>query len=157
MTASTPPASAAAAPPPAPIMIAPAMTFAELKDNFALLEEWEDRYRYIIDLGRKLPPFPPALQTDAHKVRGCMSQVWLVPGRDADGRFAFAADSDAHIVKGLIAVLGVLFSGQTPARVAATDAEAAFRELGLDQHLSPSRRNGLVAMVRKIKEYAAAQ
>jgi cysteine desulfuration protein SufE len=139
-------------------MIAPEMTFAELKDNFGLFDDWEDRYRYLIDLGKKLPPFPPSLQTDAHKVRGCMSQVWLVPGhppRDA-AAFAFAADSDAHIVKGLIAVLGVLFSGQTPAMVAKIDPEAAFRELGLDQHLSPSRRNGVVAMVQKIKQYAAA-
>ena len=137
-------------------MIQREMTFAELAENFALFDDWEDRYRYLIDLGRKLPPFPEALKTEANKVRGCMSQVWLVTGHPAGdaSRFAFAADSDAHIVKGLIAVLGVLFSGQTPAAIAAIDPEAAFKTLGLDQHLSPTRRNGLVAMVQRIKAAA---
>jgi cysteine desulfuration protein SufE len=138
----------------APTMITPELTFDELVENFGLLDDWEDRYRYLIDLGKKLPPFPNALKVEAHKVRGCMSQVWLVPGRTTDGRFAFAADSDAHIVKGLIAVLGVLYSGKTPAEAATVDAEASFRALGLDQHLSPSRRNGLVAMVGKLRQYA---
>ena len=140
----------------APTMIAPDMAFAELAENFALFDDWEDRYRYLIDLGRKLPPFPAELQTDVNKVRGCMSQVWMVPGHPAgeNGKFAFAADSDAHIVKGLIAVLGVLFSGQTPEAIAAIDTDAVFRQLGLDQHISPSRRNGLVSMVEKIKSYA---
>lgn len=139
-----------------PQMIQREMTFAELAENFALFDDWEDRYRYLIDLGRKLPPFPEALKTEANKVRGCMSQVWLVTGHPAGdaSRFAFAADSDAHIVKGLIAVLGVLFSGQTPAAIAAIDPEAAFKTLGLDQHLSPTRRNGLVAMVQRIKAAA---
>lgn len=140
----------------APVMIAPEITFEELKDNFALFDDWEDRYRYIIDLGRKLPPFPTSHQTDDYKVRGCMSQVWLVPGTLPNGDFAFAADSDAHIVKGLVAVLGILYSGKLRENVLKIDAEAAFRDLGLDQHLSPSRRNGLVAMVQKIKDYAAA-
>ncbi|MGE3475553.1 MAG: SufE family protein [Rhodospirillaceae bacterium] len=137
-------------------MIVPEMSFDALTENFALFDDWEDRYRYLIDLGRKLPPFPDALKTEANKVRGCMSQVWMVPGHPADdkSRFAFAADSDAHIVKGLIAVLGVLFSGKTPAEIGAVDTEAAFQGLGLDQHLSPSRRNGLVSMVEKIKAYA---
>ncbi len=137
-------------------MIVPELSFQELTENFALFDDWEDRYRYLIDLGRKLPPFPDALKTDAHKVRGCMSQVWMVPGHPegAPHRFAFAADSDAHIVKGLIAVLGTLYSGKTPAEIAAIDTDAAFRGLGLDQHLSPSRRNGLVSMVEKIKTYA---
>jgi cysteine desulfuration protein SufE len=140
-----------------PAMIAPEMTFAELAENFALFDDWEDRYRYLIDLGRKLPPFPESLKNETTKVRGCMSQVWMVtghpPGQPA--RFAFAADSDAHIVKGLIAVLGVLFSGQTPEAIRAIDPDAAFGALGLDQHLSPTRRNGLVAMVARVK--AAAQ
>jgi cysteine desulfuration protein SufE len=137
-------------------MITPDMSFEELKENFALFDDWEDRYRYLIDLGRKLPDFPDALKTEAHKVRGCMSQVWMVPGHPVGdpARFAFAADSDAHIVKGLIAVLGTLFSGRSPEEIARTDTEAAFRALGLDQHLSPSRRNGLVSMVEKIKRYA---
>lgn len=141
-----------------PTMIQPEMTFAELGENFALFDDWEDRYRYLIDLGRKLPPFPDALKTEANKVRGCMSQVWLVTGHPLHdpARFAFAADSDAHIVKGLIAVLGVLFSGQTPEAVSAIDPEAAFKTLGLDQHLSPTRRNGLVAMVQRVKAAALA-
>lgn len=141
-----------------PQMIAPEMSFEELAENFALFDDWEDRYRYLIDLGRKLPPFPDALKTEVNKVRGCMSQVWMVPGHPAndDARFAFAADSDAHIVKGLIAVLGTLFSGKTPEEISRIDTEAAFRAIGLDQHLSPSRRNGLVSMVEKIKGYARA-
>ena len=141
-----------------PTMIAPEMSFAELAENFALFDDWEDRYRYLIDLGRKLPPFPAVLQTDTNKVRGCMSQVWMVPGHPEGHpeQFAFAADSDALIVKGLIAVLGMLFSGKTPAEIAGTDTDAAFRTLGLDQHISPSRRNGLVSMVEKIKGYAKA-
>jgi len=143
-------------PDPSPTMIAPEMSFAELVENFALFDDWEDRYRYLIDLGRKLPVFPDPLKTEANKVRGCMSQVWMVPGHPAEdaSRFAFAADSDAHIVKGLIAVLGTLFSGKTPAEIGAIDPEDAFRAIGLDQHLSPSRRNGLVSMVEKIKSYA---
>jgi cysteine desulfuration protein SufE len=143
-----------------PEMIAPEIGFPELAENFALFDDWDDRYRYLIDLGRKLPPLPETYKTDAYKVRGCMSQVWLVPQltKTDNGpvRLSFAADSDAHIVKGLIAVLGVLFSGKPATEIAATDAEAALKQLGLDQHLSPSRRNGLVAMVEKIKGYAGS-
>ena len=126
-----------------------------------ILEEYEfldgdERYRLLIELGRELDAMPDALKTDATKVRGCMSQVWMVPGHPVGdaSRFAFAADSDAHIVKGLIAVLGVLFSGKTPADIAAIDIDGSFKQLGLDQHLSPTRRNGLVSMVSKIKGYA---
>lgn len=139
-------------------MIVPEMTFAELAENFALFDDWDDRYRYLIDLGRKLPQLPDTLKSAANKVRGCMSQVWMVPGHPVGepGKFAFAADSDAHIVKGLIAVLGILFSGQSLEAIAAVDTDAAFRALGLDQHISPSRRNGLVSMVEKIKGYAKA-
>jgi len=138
-------------------MIEPAARFDELVDNFGLFDDWEDRYRYIIDLGKKLPDFPDALKNDTHKVRGCMSQVWIVPGhvKADESRFAFAADSDAHIVKGLIHVLASLYTGKVMADVAAIDAEAAFAKLGLDQHLSPSRRNGLVAMVDRIRAAAA--
>ena len=143
-----------------PEMIAPEMSFPELAENFALFDDWDDRYRYLIDLGRKLPALPEGYKTDTYKVRGCMSQVWLVPQltKTDNGpvRLSFAADSDAHIVKGLIAVLGVLFSGKPVAEIAATDAESALKQLGLDQHLSPSRRNGLVAMVQRIKAAAHA-
>ena len=143
---------------PSPTMIAPELTFEELAENFALFDDWEDRYRYLIDLGRKLPEFPEDFKTESYKVRGCMSQVWLVPGHPAGdpNRFAFAADSDAHIVKGLIAVLGSLYAGKTPEEIGRIDPEAAFRTLGLDQHLSPSRRNGLVSMVEKIRTFARA-
>ena len=134
-------------------MIAPNILFAELADNFALLEDWDDRYAYLIDLGRKLPPLADEWKTEATKVRGCMSQVWLVPGGDS-AHFSFAADSDSSIVKGLIAVLGILYAGQPAATVAATDAEIAFGRLGLEQHLSPNRRNGFVAMVGRIREAA---
>src|SRR5690349_4239696 len=97
-----------------PPMIAPEMSYADLAENFALFDEWDDRYSYLIDLGRKLPPLPEDYKTEAYKVRGCMSQVWMVPGHPPGHpeQFAFAADSDASIVKGLIAVLGILFSGQ---------------------------------------------
>jgi cysteine desulfuration protein SufE len=139
----------------APEMIAPAADFAEIAENFALLDAWDDRYAYLIDLGRKLPPLAEAWKSDATKVRGCMSQVWLVPGGSRED-FRFAADSDSSIVKGLIAVLASLVSGRSAVEVAATDADAAFRALGLDQHLSPNRRNGFVAMVGRIKDAARA-
>ena len=142
-----------------PEMIVPEIGFPELAENFALFDDWDDRYRYLIDLGRKLPALPEVYKTDAYKVRGCMSQVWLVPhltkADNGQNRLFFAADSDAHIVKGLIAVLAALFSGKPTSEIGGTDAEAAFKQLGLDQHLSPSRRNGLVAMVEKIKGYAS--
>lgn len=138
-----------------PEMIAPPMSFDELKDNFALFDDWDDRYAYLIDLGRKLPNLPDAYKTEATKVRGCMSQVWLVPGGDKQ-HFAFAADSDSSIVKGLIAVLASLFIGRPAADVAATDAEGEFKNLGLEQHLSPNRRNGFVAMVGRMKDAAKA-
>ena len=138
---------------PAPEMITPSLSFAELKENFGLLEEWDDRYAYLIDLGRKLPDLPDAWKTETTKVRGCMSQVWLVPGGTAQS-FRFAADSDSSIVKGLIAVLASLFSGKPASAVATMDAEGEFRALGLDQHLSPNRRNGFVAMVGRIKDSA---
>ena len=134
-------------------MIAPSLGFDELKENFGLIDEWDDRYAYLIDLGRKLPVLPDIYKTEGTKVRGCMSQVWLMPGSTATD-FRFAADSDSSIVKGLIAVLASLFSGRSAAEVAAIDAEAEFRALGLEQHLSPNRRNGFVAMVGRIKDEA---
>ena len=138
------------------IVIEPTLSFEELVENFQLFDDWEDRYRYIIDLGRKLPPFPDDAKIDAHKVRGCMSQVWMVPGHlpGRTDQFGFAADSDAHIVKGLIHILAILFTGKTAEEIAATNTEDAFGRLGLDQHLSPSRRNGLVSMVDRIRAEA---
>ncbi|MBP01952.1 MAG: cysteine desulfuration protein SufE [Rhodospirillaceae bacterium] len=134
-------------------LINPEISFPALVENFGFLEDWEDRYRYIIDLGKKLPEFPDSKRKDAYKVRGCMSQVWLVPSRlDGDNdRFAFAADSDAHIVKGLIYVLACLYCGVHIDDVSNINAEKSFAQLGLDQHLSPSRRNGVFSMIDSIR------
>jgi cysteine desulfuration protein SufE len=134
-------------------LINPEISFSELLENFEFLEDWEDRYRYIIDLGKKLPVFPDSSKKDFHKVRGCMSQVWLIKSH-LDGnsdRFSFAADSDAHIVKGLIYVLASIYVGININDVPSIDAEHAFSQLGLDQHLSPSRRNGVFSMIDRIR------
>lgn len=126
------------------------MDLNELKENFALFDDWEERYRYLIDLGRKLPKMDDALKVDANIVKGCTSQVWM-HAQVKDGNFSFIADSDAHIVRGLIAVLDVAFNGRSLGEVAALDIDATFHEIGLDQHLSPNRRNGFFAMVERIK------
>lgn len=121
----------------------------ELVEDFALFDDWEDRYRYLIDLGRKLEPMDEALKTEATLVRGCTSRVWMV-GEVRDGKLFIIADSDAHIVRGLIALLLRVYNGKTPEEIAATDIETAFKAIGLDQHLSPNRRNGFFAMVERI-------
>ncbi|GEO81999.1 SufE family protein [Pararhodospirillum oryzae] len=133
------------------------LTVDGLAETFALFDDWEDRYRYLIDLGRALEPFPEAARTEAHRVQGCMSQVWLVPLVDPGPpvRLRFLVDSDAHIVRGLAAVMMVLFSGRTPQEILATDADEALRALGLESHISPNRRNGVASMAATIK--AAAQ
>ena len=130
-----------------------------LHDNFELLGAWEDRYRYLIDLGRELPPMPETEKTEANKVRGCMSQVWLqVDASDDTGapRFSFRGDSDAHIVKGLIAVLFAAYSGKTAEEIGAVDIQSEFAKLGLENHLSMNRRNGFFAMVERIRGLARA-
>ncbi len=137
------------------------MSFDEIKENFGLLEDWEDRYRYLIELGRELEPMPPALKTDATKVRGCASQVWLHSTRQAPAghgpvKLVFRGESDAHIVQGLIAVLLALHSGHSAQDIAATDTLARFAELGLKEHLTPQRSNGLAAMAKRIHEDAIA-
>src|SRR3954452_24596308 len=109
---------------------------AELKDEFDLLGDWEERYRYVIELGKDLAPLTDAERSDAHKVRGCASQVWLATEPQADGTLSFRGDSDAHIVRGLIAILLRLFSGRRPADILAFDAKAAFEHLGLTGALS---------------------
>lgn len=134
------------------------MTVDELVENFSLLDDWEDRYAYVIDLGKKLEPMPEAEKTEDTKVRGCMSQVWLVHepvARDGETRLHFRADSDAFIVKGLIAVLLELYNNRRPAEILETDAVDTLARLGLSNHLSPNRRNGFVAMVERIKAIAA--
>ena len=129
---------------------------SELVQEFDVLGDWEERYRYVIDLGRDLTPLSDAERTDANKVRGCASQVWLVTEPRADERLAFRGDSDAHIVRGLIAVLLRLFSGRTPDEIAGFDAEAAFRKLGFSGALSRQRSNGLASMVERIRRDARA-
>jgi cysteine desulfuration protein SufE len=131
--------------------------FEEIADDFALLDDWEDRYRYVIELGRAMPPLDAALKVPATKVEGCASQVWIVPrlaGEGAAARFDFAGDSDAMIVRGLIAVLHALYAGLHPEEVVAADAQAELGRLGLDQHLSSQRSNGLRSMVRRIRDIA---
>jgi cysteine desulfuration protein SufE len=137
------------------------MNVDELVESFAMLGDWEERYRYLIELGRKLPPLPDAERTEANKVRGCMSQVWLastpVPGPPA--RLELRGDSDAHIVKGLIALLFKLYAGRTPREILALDARSVFERLGLENHITMNRRNGFYSMVERIRliaENAAA-
>jgi cysteine desulfuration protein SufE len=127
-----------------------------IRDDFAFLEDWEDRYRYVIELGETLPEFPASAQTDANKVSGCVSQVWLLTqaGKGNDPAITYTGTSDAHIVRGLVAILLALFSGKRASVIVATDAEAVLRELGLDEHLTPQRSNGLRSMVLRIKRDA---
>jgi len=124
-------------------------------DEFELLDDWEERYRYLIDLGKALPEFADQDRTDANKVKGCVSQVWLVTGSDG-GRFTVRGDSDAHIVKGLVALLTRLYDGRSPAEVGAIDARDVLARIGLAEHLSPQRSNGLVSMVARIRSDAGA-
>jgi cysteine desulfuration protein SufE len=129
-------------------------TFDDIAADMAFLDDWEDRYRYVIDLGRNMPPLDDALKTDATRVDGCASQVWLVPRQEGD-RLQFEGDSDAMIVRGLIAVLRSLYGGKRPDEILAIDAPGAFAQLGLDQALSSQRSNGLRAMVERLRETAA--
>lgn len=127
-----------------------------IRDSFSFLDDWEDRYRYIIELGGELAPYPDASRDDVHKVPGCVSQVWLHTSRGEgdDPVITFLGDSDAHIVRGLVAIVLALFSGRRASQILATDAEAALRELGLDEHLTPQRANGLRSMVQRIRREA---
>ncbi len=134
-------------------------TIASIREDFSLIDDWEDRYRYVIELGDALEPLPEADQTDANKVRGCVSQVWLktdIASGSKDPVICFTGTSDAHIVRGLVAILLALFSGRPASEIIATDAEAVLRELGLDEHLTPQRSNGLRSMVTRIKRDAEA-
>jgi len=138
-------------PPPSPIDA----TLDELAETFEFLGDWEERYRHVIDLGRDLAPLAEAERSDVNKVRGCASQVWLVSDKDRDGGLRFRGDSDAHIVRGLIAILMTLYSGRAPAQILAFDARAAFTRLGLTGALSQQRSNGLFSMVQRIRGDAA--
>jgi cysteine desulfuration protein SufE len=131
------------------------MTIDEIRDNFALLDDWDDRYRYVIELGRMLDPMPDVEHCSANKVQGCASQVWLsrqLKRSEGDEPvLSYLGDSDAHIVRGLIAILLTLYSGRTPRAILSTDAIAVFDELGFREHLTPQRSNGLRAMVERIR------
>ena len=128
--------------------------FEEIAETFDFLDDWEDRYRHVIELGKAFPAMDEALKVPATKVTGCASQVWIQPMIDA-GRFDFQGDSDAMIVKGLIAVLHALYAGLPVAQVAAVDAPAELARLGLNEHLSSQRSNGLKSMVERIRKVAA--
>jgi cysteine desulfuration protein SufE len=132
----------------------------EILENFSLLDEWDDRYRYIIELGRMLAPLPQADHSAANKVQGCASQVWLRTDVEPDGAagpmLRFRGDSDAHIVRGLIAILLALYSEQTARHILATDALAVFERMGLREHLTPQRSNGFRSMVERIRSDARA-
>jgi cysteine desulfuration protein SufE len=130
--------------------------FEEIAETFAFLDDWEDRYRHVIELGRAMPPLDDSFKVPALKVQGCASQVWLRPLLDG-GRFDFQGDSDAMIVRGLIAILHALYAGLTPAEVVNVDAVAELGRLGLNDHLSSQRSNGLRAMVARIREEALSR
>ena len=133
---------------------------AEIIDNFSLLDEWDDRYRYVIELGRTLSPLPEQLRTEENKVQGCASQVWLGTSVKPNGAtgptLSFVGDSDAHIVRGLIAILFALYSGKPAREILSTDALAVFDKLGLRENLTPQRSNGLRSMVERIRRDAQA-
>ncbi len=132
----------------------------EIVDNFTLLDEWDDRYRYVIELGRTLAPLPESDHVEANKVQGCASQVWLVTHVKPDGGagpvLTFEGDSDAHIVRGLVAILFALYSGKQAREILATDATALFDRIGLRENLTPQRSNGLRSMVERIRSEAQA-
>jgi cysteine desulfuration protein SufE len=132
----------------------------EIIDNFSLLDDWDDRYRYLIELGRELPPLPAEAHNEANKVRGCASQVWLDTNVRPNGAggpvLTFVGDSDAHIVRGLIAILFAMYSGRSAKDILATDAVALFEKIGLREHLTPQRSNGFRSMVDRIHSDARA-
>ena len=134
-------------------------TIDEIRDNFELLDEWDDRYRYVIELGRMLDPLPEAEHSPHNKVQGCVSQVWLAKHVERDNGvpiLKYLGDSDAHIVRGLIAILFALYSGKPAHQILAADAVALFEKLGLREHLTPQRSNGFRSMVERIKSDARA-
>lgn len=133
--------------------------FENIRDDFELLDDWEDRYRYVIELGRKLEPLPDDKRNAANKVQGCVSQVWLSTTVEPNGgtpRLFFIGDSDAHIVRGLVAILFAIYSGKTTDEILSVDARQTLGALHLNEHLTPQRSNGLMAMVQRIRRDAKA-
>jgi cysteine desulfuration protein SufE len=133
-------------------------TIESIRKDFASLDDWEDRYRYVIELGHELAPLSAEAHNDANKVRGCVSQVWLDKenGTNSSGEpvIHYQGDSDSHLVRGLIAITIALFSGRTPLEILAIDAQEIFRDLGLEQHLTPQRSNGVRSMINRIRSDA---
>lgn len=133
-----------------------AISIDDLIDNFAFLDDWEERYSYVLELGKALPPLPEDDHNSSTKVEGCVSQVWLRADRDqSENLLHFAGDSDSHLVRGLVAIVLSAFSGKSPDDILAIDAEDLFLKLGLNENLTPQRSNGLASMVRYIKAYAS--
>ena len=130
-------------------------TIQDMIDDFAFLGDWEERYMHVIDMGKSMTPLSPEEKTDIYKVKGCVSQVWLV-SEMKDGKLVFRGDSDAHIVKGLVAVVLQIFSNRTPAEITDINASEILKALELDEHLSPQRSNGLKAMIERIQSQALA-
>ena len=134
------------------------MSIETIRSDFEFLDEWEDRYRYIIELGRKLDPLPEDRRTDSNKVQGCASQVWLSTSvtkkNGEEAHLEFLGDSDAHIVRGLIAILFAMYSGKSARQILATDAHQVFNDLGLGEHLTPQRSNGFSSMVERVRRDA---
>lgn len=134
------------------------MTLDEILENFEFLEDWEDKYRYVIELGRTMPEFPDDKRTADYKIEGCVSQVWLVKDIDTSSGepiLTYIGDSDAHIVKGLVALVLAAFSGRPASEITAFNTDAMFTQIGLREHLTPQRSNGLNAMVNRIKRDAS--
>ncbi len=136
----------------------PTITIDRILENFDILGDWEERYRYIIELGRKLPPLEEEHKTESNRVQGCVSQVWLVTHVTTSDPplIEFRADSDAQIVKGLVAILLAIYSGKTAKDILTTDIRSIFEKLELAKHLSPNRANGFAAMIKRIHELAMA-
>ena len=133
------------------------MTLEDLLEGFELFDSWEERYRYIIELGRSFPALEDGYKTEENRVDGCVSQVWMISeiGEEPEKKIIIHADSDSHIVRGLVAILLLAYSTKTAAEILAVDIDAIFGELGLEQHLSPNRRNGFFSMVERIRRIAA--
>jgi len=131
------------------------MTLEKIISDFEFIEEWEDRYRYVIDLGDQLEPYPEELKTPETKVQGCVSQVWLTSElKNEENKIILSGDSDAHIVRGLMAIVFAIFSGKSPEEILKIDVQLIFKTLGLNEHISPQRSNGLNAMVKRIQSDA---
>lgn len=133
-------------------------SFDTIRDDFAYLDDWQERYRYIIELGNDLTPYPESARNDLHKIRGCVSQVWMhtTIGEGCDPKITFLGDSDAHIVRGLVALMLALYSGHRASEILSIDFEETLRSLGLDEHLTPQRTNGLRSMIQRIRQESAA-